>query len=114
VGRGAPGWIGAGTFSSSPVLTGVGLPRDSYCLEVMRTVRSITELLLPNFLVIPGNELAKWLLRAMPKLSRMTFWLEACPVGGTGFSADNLECHHKHGDPISQRCIDEDLFRSIC
>lgn len=29
-------------LSLSPVLAGVGLPKDSYCLEVMRTVRCIT------------------------------------------------------------------------
>lgn len=67
-----------------------------------------------KFLVIPGNELAKWLLRAMPKLSRMTFWLGACPVGDTGHAADNLVYHHKDGDPINQRGRDEDPFGSTC
>lgn len=64
-----------------------------------------------RFLVIPGKELAKWFLRAMTKLS---FWLEACSVGGTGHAADNLECHHKHGDPINQRGRDEDPLGSTC
>lgn len=55
-----------------------------------------------KFLAIPGNELAKWLLRAMPKLSWMTFWLGACPANGTGHAADNLDCHHKRGTPSSE------------
>lgn len=59
------------------------LVRDSYCLEVMRTVR-VNHLVVAKFLVLPGNELSKWLLRAMLKLLRMTFCLGACPVDGTG------------------------------
>lgn len=67
-----------------------------------------------KFPAIPGNELAKWLSRVMPKSSRMTFWLGACPVGDTGHAADNLECHHKHGDHVSRRSRGEDLFCSTC
>lgn len=41
--------LGARAFSSTPVLTGVGLARDFYCLEVMMMVRCWS--LLPNSLL---------------------------------------------------------------
>ena len=61
--------------SLSHAISGAGDPGCSHSPEAMWNMRPTT-LSVANFIVIPGNELTRWLLRAMPaSASREEEWV---------------------------------------